>query len=934
MKKIILLPLLTLFLLLGACVSEPEKTAAVTGPTVIKSKNDQRDYEYLVLPNQLRVLLVSDPEADKAAAAMSVQVGSASNPPGRDGLAHFLEHMLFMGTKKYPDVDDYSSFIKRNGGSDNAFTADNQTTYFFDIKAEALEPALDRFAQFFISPLFDAKYVEREANAVHSEYQLKLKDDNRRIDAAEKQSYNPASPYARFFVGSLDTLADRKDRKVRDDLLAFYKQHYSSNIMGLTVVGRQPLPVLRRWVEEKFSAIPDRHAKPYVPTENELLYQPQQLPVEVDVVPLKNQRKLTLAFPIPSQRKNYAAKPVDYIAHFIGDEGKGSLFDLLKQKGWITALSAGGQNLDDVQGVFNVNMDLTEEGAKHTQEITAYLFQYIDLLRNKGIEKWRFEELRRKGALDFRFEEKMSASTYAMLLSAKLLRYPPAEVLRGGKVMREWHPELLTGILDQLRPGNLVITRVEPGIGTDRTEPFYRVPYSIRKITGRQLAQLKEIGRDSPMELPQPNPFLPEKVELKKMAAPGPVPVPLENTPARTLWYQADSDFGVPRAVFALNLEIPGVRDTARKAVSQSLLADLVKDELNAWSYPAQLAGLSYSLSPTTDGIMLLVYGYDEKLPVLLKKVLAALKHPSLPGDRFRLYKAKLQRSLANQALERPYQQILGERSRRLLTPSWSPKQKLAALKDLSREDLEAYAGKLFNAAEVSALAYGNLDPEDARRLDQVLDQELLSGTHLQRVPEPRVSIIPKGETLRYRFDVDHPDSAVVINYQGNSKSIGEQARWRLLGHIMSSPFFNALRTEQQLGYVVAAAFSEVENMPGMILLVQSSAVSAEELQKRMETFVRDYEKTLAAMSDAEFQSHKAGLLAKLLKKDDMMLIRAMRYMDNLEREQYSFDFKEQVAEAVKGLSKSDLLAFYRENLLREPRRLIVYSPGTRFPAQ
>jgi secreted Zn-dependent insulinase-like peptidase len=932
MKKIILLSVLVLFL--GGCLSGPQKNLAGQGRAVIKSENDQRDYEYLVLPNKLRVLLVSDPGADKAGAAMSIQVGSVSNPPGREGLAHFLEHMLFMGTEKYPDVDDYSSFIKRNGGSDNAFTADNLTTYFFDIKAEALEPALDRFAQFFIAPLFDAKYVEREANAVHSEYQLKLKDDSRRIDAAEKQSYNPASPYAKFFVGNLDTLADRKDSKVRDDLIDFYNRHYSANIMGLTVVGREPLPELRRWVEEKFAAVPNRNARPYVPGRDELLYKPEQLPLEVDVLPLKNLHKLTLGFPIPSQRRNYSTRPINYVAHFIGDEGQGSLYGLLREKGWITSLSAGGQNLDDVQGVFNVSMELTEAGVEHTPEIMAYLFEYIDLLRNRGIEEWRFDELKRKSALDFRFEEKMPASTYAMILSGKLLRYPPSEILRGGKVSRDWRPDLLAGLLDQLRPENMTVTRVESGIETDSVESYYRVPYTIRKITGRQLTFLKHGMRDQQMALPAPNPFLPEKVALKKLVADKSIPVPLERMSSKTLWYQPDTDFAVPRAVFTLNLELPGVRDTAKEAVSQALLADLVQDELNAWSYPAQLAGLSYSLSPTTEGLMLMVYGYDEKLPVLLEKVLAALKNPALPEDRFLLYKAKFQRSLANQALEKPYQQILAERTRRLLTPSWSPKQKLAALESLTRDELKAYAGRLFDAAEVRALAYGNLTPEEARQLDQVLDEKLLSQTRLQPVAEPRLTIIPGGETLRYRYDVDHPDSAAIFNYQGNNKTIPEQARWRLLGHIMASPFFNALRTEQQLGYVVAAAFSETEDMPGLILLVQSSAVSSDELQERMLAFVRNYEKTLETMTDSEFESHKAGLLAKLLKKDDMMLLRAVRYMDNLEREQYSFDFKRQVADVVKGLSKADLVAFYNQNLLQNPRLLVVYSPGTRFPAE
>ncbi|WP_456406348.1 insulinase family protein [Thiolapillus sp.] len=932
MKRTILLSVL--LLLFSACTHQPEKTTSNAAAQVVKGDSDQRQYEYLVLPNRMRVLLVSDAGTDKAAAALSVGVGSVGNPTDRQGLAHFLEHMLFMGTEKYPDVDEYSSFIKRNGGSDNAFTADNQTTYFFDIKAEALEPALDRFAQFFISPLFDAKYVEREANAVHSEYQLKLKEDSRRIDAAEKQSYNPASPYARFFVGNLDTLADRPDSKVRDDLIAFYDKYYSANIMGLTVVGKEPLAVLRSWVEEKFSAVPDREAQLYRPAKDELIYLPPQLPVEIDVLPLKKLHKLTLNFPIPSQRANYKAKPSNYLAHFIGDEGQGSLYGLLREKGWITSLSAGGHNLDDVQGVFSVNMELTEEGVQHVPEITGYLFEYIQLLKSRGVEEWRFQELKRKSELDFRFEEKQPASDYAMTLSGKLLHYPAQDVLRGGKVLQEWKPELLKALLDQLRPENLAMTLVDPEVKTDKVERFYQAPYRVGKIDDTALAMWKDSAYNGQLALPSPNPFMPENVQLKPLVQKNSAPVALEKTPGSSLWYQQDAEFKIPKAVFSISLEALDARSSATRAVSLSLLVDLIKDELNAWSYPAQLAGLSYSLSPTMEGLNLLVYGYDEKQSVLLEKVLSALKKPSLPEDRFVLYKARLGRSLANQALDRPYKQILGERTRRLLSPAWSPKQKLEALGPLTHDQLRAYAFGLFDRVEVKLLAYGNITPEEARNMSELVDEHLLADSQLVAVPEPRLTIIPEGKTLRYRYDVDHPDSAVVINYQGDQKSIAEQASWRLLGQIMASPFFNELRTEQQLGYVVAAAFTEAEDMPGMLFLVQSSAVSAEELEKRMEAFIVAYEDRLQAMDEEEFRAHKAGLLAKLLKKDDMMLVRALRYSDNLERELYSFDFKRQVAERVKTLSKAELLAFYRENLLRKPRRLIVYSAGTRFPVK
>ncbi|HIE54923.1 MAG TPA: peptidase M16, partial [Chromatiaceae bacterium] len=424
------------WLVFALLLLSPSLVAAVE---VEKSPNDDRHYEYLALPNGLKALLVSDPETDKAAAALTVGVGSTSNPPGREGLAHFLEHMLFMGTEKYPEVDEYSDFIKRHGGMDNAFTASNQTTYYFDIKPEALEPALDRFAQFFISPLMDARYVEREKHAVHSEYQLKLKDDDRRIGAAQKQSFNPKSPYARFSVGNLDTLADRPGQPVRKDLLEFYRTHYSADIMGLVVVGREPLPVLRNWVVEKFSAVPKRGAERYRPTPGELIYLPRQLPVKVSVVPLKTLHRLELNFLMPGVKAHYRVRPLYYLSHFIGDEGPGSLFALLRKRGWATSLTASGDILDDEQSYFSVVFELTEEGVRNLDEVVEAFFAYTELLRSKGVESWRFEELKRKKALDFRFKEKGSPSAYAVTLSGKLLDYPPRDLLTAGHLIEGLH---------------------------------------------------------------------------------------------------------------------------------------------------------------------------------------------------------------------------------------------------------------------------------------------------------------------------------------------------------------------------------------------------------------------------------------------------------------------------------------------------------------
>ena len=101
----------------------PDYSAGKGSVIVKKSPADNREYKFFVMPSGLQVLVVSDPTADRAAASMDVSVGSFSDPAEFPGLAHFLEHMLFMGSRKYPNENQYSAFLAQHGGSSNAYTA-------------------------------------------------------------------------------------------------------------------------------------------------------------------------------------------------------------------------------------------------------------------------------------------------------------------------------------------------------------------------------------------------------------------------------------------------------------------------------------------------------------------------------------------------------------------------------------------------------------------------------------------------------------------------------------------------------------------------------------------------------------------------------------------------------------------------------------------
>lgn len=192
------------------------------------SASDDRSYHSFTLANNLRCLVVSDPTTDKASAALDVNIGQYSDTI--PGLAHFLEHMLFMGTAKYPDENAYQAYLTQHGGNSNAFTDLEHTNYYFDVAASHLQGALARFSQFFIAPLLNESSLERERLAVDSEHAKNLQNDYWRFFQLSKTICNPNHPYFKFGSGNSETLSVEG---IRDSLVEFYHEHYSAHNMTL-----------------------------------------------------------------------------------------------------------------------------------------------------------------------------------------------------------------------------------------------------------------------------------------------------------------------------------------------------------------------------------------------------------------------------------------------------------------------------------------------------------------------------------------------------------------------------------------------------------------------------------------------------------------------------------------------------------------------------
>ncbi|SDJ21576.1 insulinase family protein [Billgrantia gudaonensis] len=883
--------------LADTAAAEPEEVADVITPRV--SPHDSRDYRVLTLENGLTALLVSDPDADRAAASMNVGVGSAQDPDDLSGLAHFLEHMLFLGTEPFPEADAYQSYLRSHGGNHNAFTAPQDTNYFFDIDPEALPGALDRFSAFFVSPLFNADQLESERNIVHSEYMARIRDDGRRENDVLNQVLNPDNPTTGFAVGSRETLADRPEGEpsLRERVIDFYERHYDAAVMHLTVIGPQPLDELEPLVTERFATIEGRDAER--PVIEAPLVEESQLPRYLEVQSVRDSRQVRFLFPIPDPTDEYRLKPADYLANLLGHEGEGSVLAVLREAGLADGLSAGVTRGDGRHALFEVNVSLTPKGAKRLAIIESTLFEAIERLREEGLDAWRYDEQAKLAEQEFRFQQHGSPLQEAMRLAMNLAHFPIEDVQYAPYRMDDFDRERIADYLARLTPDRLIRLYSGPDVDGEQRSPWFDAPW--RDVTDAATSGASPLAG---LALPEPNPFIAEDLTLLDVEDER--PRQLADEPSFALWHKADSTFDTPKVEWRLGLLHPNASSTARQAALSQLLAGWLSDSLNERFYPARLAGHHLDPYAHARGLTLAFSGWRDRQDRVIADTLTQLQSGEIRSTSFERVRYRLQREWRNApqaALYRQGHRMLGDV---LLRPSWTNQALLEASREIELEDLQAFRDDFLSELRLEAMAVGNLDADLAQRLGSRVAETLTPNLDSEAIPE----LTP----LRATSDLPdlHPHSSrqesLVLSYlQGEDRSLESQAHLAMIGQLINTPFYHRLRTQQQLGYVVNASYTPLLDAPGISLLVQSPDTPSETIAEHVQAFIDDFGDQLAALDEGQLATHRQAVHDELLKRDTSLSGRADRLWRSLAYGDTDFDRRERLAERVLTVSPEAL---------------------------
>jgi secreted Zn-dependent insulinase-like peptidase len=466
-----------------------------------------------------------------------------------------------------------------------------------------------------------------------------------------------------------------------------------------------------------------------------------------------------------------------------------------------------------------------------------------------------------------------------------------------------------------MTPSNVYVSTVYPEAKTDKVTYHYQVPYGVKSLS-TDLIDLPASLKDQ-YHLPKKNIFVPASSQLfpadKALSRPTKITL---NNPRSILWVKQDVSFSVPKASINLRVQSPLAASSLRDGAMSQLLIAMMNDSLNENSYPALIAGLSYSLSANSRGFDIRLEGYDDKMSALLDMVINQVASPVFSQERFENVKTNLIRHLGNTQQLTPYRQLFKVLPTTLYSPYYADQALMEALADVSYSELKLFAKHWLKGANLEGLFYGNINAERVNDWKQSLANVVSSNDQVvepaQVVKLSAKTTKEKSARLENRFPVDHNDKAVALYIQGVNDTLNDNAKMMLLRQILESNFYSQLRTEQQLGYIVFLTNMSFKDVPGSVFIVQSPTASSVEIKKAINKFL---EESMASIPN-DLTGDQRSLATKLLEKPQTLSQKSGRYWSSILKKDDRFSYRERLVDAINAVDAEQLRQYYQQVLL------------------
>jgi len=333
--------------------------------------NDNRKIKGYILKNGIKVVLISDENINNSCCSVGVNAGYLQDE--FEGTAHFLEHLLFMGSEKFPSQNDYHSYVSECGGMDNAFTGDKLTCYYLEIESKFLEKGIEMLSWFFRKPLLDMKHIESELEIINSEHDKNLLSDMWIIDDVFKKLLKDGK-YTKFGTGNNESLKGI----TKEIIMNFYNKYYVTDNIFVCIIDSKPLDTMKEEYLKYFDEIEKRESINKNINNEKLNLEENNLLVFKSISKY-NFLNLNLIIDC-DETNNNEFHIINFINELIGLEFEKSLTYYLKEDDYIKNLHSSVDYYYDNEALLNIKLILNDDKTEIFDIVYDHTINYLDKL--------------------------------------------------------------------------------------------------------------------------------------------------------------------------------------------------------------------------------------------------------------------------------------------------------------------------------------------------------------------------------------------------------------------------------------------------------------------------------------------------------------------------------------------------------------------------
>lgn len=902
-----------------------------------KSPNDKAIYQGIKLDNGMEVLLISDSQANKSLMSAIIPIGSMDDPISQQGLAHYLEHMILMGSKNYPETNSLDGFLTQNGGMNNASTAPHRTAYYLQVNNEAFSEAVTRLADTLAFPLLLETNAKKEVNAVNAEMVRAKSHDGHLLHSVNLATANPAHPATKFAVGNKQTLSDKPDSKLQTELESFYKEHYSANLFKVVLYSNQPIEQMAKLAVKTLGKMENRNFS--VPQTVEPRYRAEDKSVLIQYKPVKSTKMLVISFDFPNDEMHFKHKTGEYIAYVLNNNTDGTLSDYLIKQGFsdggIEAVSTANVGRD--RSSFDIYIELTDKGLAEQDNVISLVFQQIEKIKQEGIQESYFNEVKESLKQDFQHLQVEKNMDFVEFITDQMLYFPLEHVIDQPYLAETMDKTAIQEKLAGMTLDKARILLVSDNAVTDKKTPHFEAGYSVAKITESQKQKWLDFSKNPPLNLPELNPYFTTDFSLNKVQQGLTKPKLVAEKQGELIYVMPSVHFATdPKAKISMVFDI-----RPRQADLKTATAATILGYMNNWAqakleFQSSVAGMNLSLTPAANGFLANAEGYTQNLSKLILDSIKQFSTFELNEDVLVQAKQRLHQALDRSEKENSLNQANAALVHFANYPYFEIEKQREMIDQITLDDVKKLRHRILNdATGFKMLSVGNLSTEQVSVLSNEV-QAVIKNHKFANTTEPYVEINQSQRKLNFIRQVPNEDNALLMAFLPNGYAELEgMVRAMLLRDIISRWYFDDLRTDKQLGYVVYATHTSIGKTSGIQFMVQSPNTTPAGILKHNERFFKESLERLQNLSDEEFVKYRNSLVEKLQYKPESLAEEFAEFGTDFSRNNAKFDRLQQVIELTKGLTKADIVAFYQKAVIDQKGLVFVsQAVGTKTKAE